>query len=124
MSNKGNPFDYVKSINEKNGYINHVRDYNAFLTNMSLSYSLDTLMLAQEMNQYPRLPALCQYDFLYQAVRKGRRFNKWFKEENVDNLEMVMDYYSYSKAKALEALQILTPDQLAQIKASLDKGGR
>ena len=116
-------FDWVKSINEKN-YINHVRDYNPYLTNTALSYSMDTIMFSNEMNQYPNLPPQCQYDFLYHSVRKGKRFNKWYKEEHTPYLEEVMTYYNYSKAKALQALQVLTQEQLRDIVKSMDKGGQ
>ena len=117
-----NPFDYVKSINTKN-HIDHVRDYNPFLTNRSLSYHLDTVLLANEMNRYPELPAICQYDFLFHSVRKGKRFSSWYKKEDVPNLEMVMEYYNYSESKARAALELLTQDQLRQIKQRMDKGG-
>jgi len=39
------PFEYVKSINEKSS-VAHTRDYNPFLANIALSYSLDTIMFA------------------------------------------------------------------------------
>ena len=118
-----NPFDFVKSINDKK-YIDDVSGYNPYLTNRSLSYHLDAVMMAQEMNKYPRLPHICQYDFLYQAVRKGRRFGGWYKEDTNPHLEMEMEFYGYSKQKALQALQILTQDQLRQIKERMDTGGR
>jgi hypothetical protein len=117
------PFDWVKSINEKN-HIPNVLGYNPFLTNIALSYSMDSVMLANEMNQYPSLPALCQYDFLYASVRKSRRFNKWYKEQETPYLEQVMSYFSYSKSKALEALQVLTQDQLRDIMKKMDTGGQ
>jgi len=120
---KGNPFSYVTSINEKKEYIDHVRDYNAYLTNQALSYSMDTVLLAQELNKYPNLPPECQYDFLYNSVRKGRRYNKWFKPEEVDNLQVVQEYFGYSKHKALEALQVLTQDNIRDMIKSMDKGG-
>ena len=120
---KLNPFDYVKSINEKKR-MSHVRDYNPFLTNRALSYHLDTVMIANEMNKYPRLPAICQYDFLYHTVRKGKRYGGWYKEDENPNLQMVMEYYNYSKAKALEALQVLSQENLRDMKQRMDKGGR
>ena len=119
---KLNPFDYVKSINEKN-HIDQVRDYNPYLTNRSLSYHLDTVMIANEMNKYPRLPAACQYDFLYHSVRKSRRYGGWYKDDPNPHLEMVMEYFNYSKTKALAALQNLTQENLREIKKRMDKGG-
>ena len=117
------PFEYVTAINQKTK-VAHTRDYNPFLANLALSYSMDTIMMANEMNQYPSLPAECQFDFLYMSVRKGKRFNKWYKEEEIPYLEEVMEYYGYSKSKALEALQVLTQEQLRNIIKEMDKGGQ
>ena len=119
---KLNPFDYVKAINEKKE-MEHVRDYNPYLTNRALSYHLDTVMIANEMNKHHRLPPECQFDFLYHTVRKGRRFGGWYKEEENPHLEMVMEYYNYSKQKALAALKVLTRSDLKQIAEKMDTGG-
>ena len=119
---KLNPFDYVKAINEKKE-MEHVRDYNPYLTNRALSYHLDTVMIANEMNKNHRLPPECQFDFLYHTVRKGRRFGGWYKEEENPHLEMVMEYYNYSKQKALAALKVLTRSDLKQIAEKMDTGG-
>jgi hypothetical protein len=35
-----------------------------------------------------------------------------------------MQYYDYSKQKAMAVLTILTPEQLAMIKQKFEKGGR
>ena len=42
-----NPFDIVRAINEKKP-VEDSNQYNPFLSNMSFSYSLDTVMLANE----------------------------------------------------------------------------
>ena len=118
-----NPFDYVKSINEKKP-VDKLRDYNPYLTNMALSQSLDTVMLANEMNRLHRLPVEAQYDFLYDSVRRAKRYGKWYKEPNVPHLEAVMEYYGYSKKKALAALEVLSQENIRDIQRELDKGGR
>ncbi len=118
-----NPFEFVKSINDKR----HVEDpslYTPFLSNRAFSYHLDTVLIANEMNKYPDLPPEVQFAFMNEAVRKGRRFSSWYKEQETPNLELVMEYFGYSKPKALAALQVLTQDQLRQMKERLDKGGR
>ena len=117
-----NPFDYVKAINEKRP-IAHIRDYNPFLTNRALSYYLDTVLIANEMNKSPMLPHQCQFDFLNEHIRKGKRYTSWYKETENPHLEMVMEYYNYSKQKALAALQVLTQADLRDIQTKLDKGG-
>jgi hypothetical protein len=118
-----NPFDYVKAINEKKP-VEHLEGYNPFLTNMSLSYTLDTVMLANEMNRFPNLHPHLQFKFLYGAVRRGRRYGKWYKAVEAPHLDAVMEYYGYSRQKALEALQVLTQDNIRDILREMDRGGR
>ena len=118
-----NPFEYVKSINEKKP-VDHVYDYNPYLTNTAFSYSLETVMLANEMNRLHELLPEAQYDFYYNSVRRGKRFAKWYKKPAQPHLEAVMEYYGYSERKALEALRVLTQDNIRDILSELDKGGR
>ena len=118
-----NPFDYVKAINEKRP-VPHLYDYNPFLTVGSLSYSLDTVMLANEMNRLPNTDPGLQFHFFYESVRKGKRFQKWHKPVVPAHVDAVMTYYGYSRQKALEALQVLTQDNIKDILSELDQGGR
>ena len=118
-----NPFDYVRAINEKRN-IDDPTQYVPYLSNIAFSYSLDTVMLANEMNCRPNLPPECQYDFLHGTVRKGRRYGKWHKPEEHPHLEVVMEYFSYSKQKALQALQVLTQKDIRDIIDASDHGGR
>tara|TARA_B100001063_G_C16634180_1_gene487436 strand:- start:27 stop:392 length:366 start_codon:yes stop_codon:yes gene_type:complete len=118
-----NPFDLVKAINEKKP-VDDPTDYIPYLSNIAFSYSLDTVMLANEMNCHPNMPPECQFDFMNGTVQKGRRYNKWYKEGDNPHLELVMEYYNYSKQKALQALQVLTQDNIRDIIEQMDKGGR
>ena len=120
---KPSPFLYVKSINEKK-IEDDLSGYVPFLVNRAFAMHLDTVILSEQMNQYHLLSPRLQYDFYYNAVRKGRRFGFPKKPEDPTNLELVQTYYQYSREKALQALEILTPEQLLQIKESLDNGGR
>ena len=121
---KRSPFDYVKSINQKSGYMEDLSGYNPYLTNAAFSQHMDTVMLAEEMNQAHWLSPELQYDFYYYGVRRGKRFGFPKKQDVEDNVQLVMDYYHYSHTKALEALEILTAEQLDTMRAKLDKGGR
>ena len=117
------PFSYVKAINEQR-HIDNPALYTPFLANRALSYHLDTILISNEMNKYPDLPPEVQFAFMNEAVRKGKRFSSWYKEQETPNLELVMEHFGYSKPKALAALQVLTQDQLRQMKERLEKGGR
>jgi hypothetical protein len=121
---KKSPFDFVKGINNKTGYDTEPRGYNPYLTNQCFSMHMDTIMLAEEMNQAHWMAPWLQYTFYYYAVRKGKRFGFPKKNEVSDDLQLVMDTYKYSQQKAEEVLGLLTPEQLTEIRKKQDKGGR
>ena len=126
-----NPFDFVTDINlGKKDIITNSdnpelaeRTYNPYLTNKSLSYFQDTVHYANEMNMHSDLNHKMQYSFLLNIVRKRKRFSKWHKTIDDENLQAVIDYYGYSVKKAKEALKILSNEQLSTIKLKLSKGG-
>lgn len=126
-----NPFDFVTDINlGKKDIITNSdnpelaeRTYNPYLTNKSLSYFPDTVHYANEMNMHSDLNHKMQYSFLLNIVRKRKRFSKWHKTIDDENLQAVIDYYGYSVKKAKEALKILSDEQLLTIKVKLSKGG-
>ena len=121
---KRSPFDYVKSINQKTGYMEDLSGYNPYLTNACFSQHMDTIMLAEEMNQAHQLGPQLQYDFYYYAVRKGRRFGFPPKPEEPRYVDLIQEHYGYSREKALQALRILTQDQILDIIKKKDTGGR
>ncbi len=124
------PFDYVNSINysKKNMMEGTDNDelaesgYVTFLTNRSLSYFTDTLFYSNEINQYPHADNKLQYDYLLNSIRPKRRFAKWVKNIDSDDLEIVKQYYNYSTKKGLQALNILSPKQLQEITKKVIRG--
>lgn len=123
MSKKKSPFDYVKGINEKNYQGDDLKGYVPYLTNRAFAMHMDTVLLAEEMNQAHQLGPELQYDFYYHAVRKGRRFGFPKKPEATPFLEAVQEYYGYSKEKAEAALRLLTEEQVRAIIKTQDLGG-
>jgi hypothetical protein len=127
-----NPFDYINDINgpKKNlmrGSENDKlaeKDYSPFLTNRALSYHHDTIALANEMNLRSDLDKKLQYEFFINTVRPKKRYAKWDKKKHHGDLAVVKEYYGYNDNKALQALTVLTDDQIKQIKIRLEKGGR
>lgn len=100
------------------------RDYVPFVVNRSISFHLDMVMAANQMNQYPSTEPLLQYHYLLNTVRAYKRpFQKWQKRETVENLDAIKEYYNYSNEKAKEALSILSNAQIEEIKKNLNKGG-
>lgn len=129
---KVNPFDFTNSINQTKqdlmrGTANDKiaeKSYSPFLTNRALSYHNDTVFYANEMNTRHHLDNLLQYDFLLNIVRPKKRYAKWSKKDNDGDVLIVKEYFGYNDAKARQALAILTPEQLTQIRITLQKGGK
>ena len=100
-----------------------IKEYPPFIINRCLSGHLDAIMFANEMNKYPNLDKDLQYHFYLNTLRKKKRFSPWLRKDKVTDLEIIKQYYGYSNEKALNALKILTPDQINFIKQRLDIGG-
>ena len=100
-----------------------IKDYPPYIINRCLSGHLDAIMFANEMNKYPNLDKDLQYHFYLNTLRKKKRFSPWLRKDKVTDLEIIKQYYGYSNEKALNALKILTPDQINFIKQRLDIGG-
>lgn len=99
------------------------KSYPAFMVNRALSYHRDTCLVANEMNKYPNLENKLKYDFLINIVRaQKRQYSKWHKRAQSSDLDAIKEYYGYSDAKAMEAMKILSDQQIAAIKKQLYKG--
>lgn len=120
---KPSPFVYVKSICEKK-YEYDLIGYVPFIVNRCFAFHLDTILLAEEMNQAHRISPWLQYEFYYYAVRKGKRFGFPPKPQEYDNVELIQEYYGYSRLKALQALRILTKEQISDIMKMKNIGGQ
>ena len=99
--------------------------YVPFMVNRALSYFQDTVLFANEMNQYAAIPSRMQYDFLRNTIRPRRRFSKWFKAVPDDkDVEVIKEHYGYSSEKARETLPLFTDAALADLHKLRDKGGK
>lgn len=122
------PFDYLKAINEtkKDIMVDDVseKEYNAFIINRGLSFFNDTVIYANEMNKYHHLDNRLQFDFFINIIRKKKRWSKWIKSSDIDNLELIKEYYGYSNEKAKSALSLMSNEQIEQLKQRIYKGGK
>jgi len=125
---KISPFDFLNSItyNKENLIVDETTEaqYLPFMVNTGLSQFQDTVMMANYMNCRPHVTNKGQFLFLINTITKRNRFEKWVKIEPVDNLDLVMEYYNFSRNKALSALKILTDKNIDYIKHKMRKGGQ
>ena len=103
--------------------INHVKAYTPFVVNRCLSYFADTLFHANEMNCSPWLDNKSQFDFYRLAVRKKKRFSPWLRKDTEENVTLIKQAYGYTESKAREVLNILSTEDLQEIRKALDTGG-
>jgi len=123
-----NPFDYLNAINttKKDIMIDDISEkaYSAFMVNRGLSYFPDTILYANEMNLNHHIDHRLQFDFFINIIKKKRRFSKWAKPINIENLELIKEYYGYSNEKAKSVLPLLNDDQIIELKTRIYKGGK
>ena len=124
-------WDYVNAINTTKVDLmtgseddeREEKEYVPFIVNRSLSYFPDTVLYANEVNLYPNLDKKLQFHYLINSVRARKRYGKWTKKTEDNDLSAVMEYYGYNARNAETALQLLSPDQIEQVKKRLQKGG-
>ena len=121
--------DYLYSINQSKKNIldedpDAAKKYPAYVVNRCLSSFTDTVLYANEMNKNSHLPNKMQYDFFLNSVKPRKRFSPWTRKDSIDYLDVVKEYYGYNDDKALQALRILTKNQLDKISYLLRKGGK
>jgi chemotaxis protein CheY-P-specific phosphatase CheC len=75
------------------------------------------------MNRYSTsLDNKLQYEFLLNSIRPKKRFAKWSKPEQDNDLEVIREFYNYSIPKARQALSCLTNEQIQAIKITMAQG--
>lgn len=128
---KLSPFDFVKSLSQSKINLleqdpEHEKDLKGatFMINRSFSYHIDTILWCNEMNKYSGIDPVMLHDFYFHGLPAKARYSKWSKELKDDDISLIMTHYGYSKLRAIEALSILSDDDLADIRLSRETGGR
>jgi len=129
MSKVSPLFELLNSINHtKQDLIENQiytdKDYNSFVINKFLSGDIDTIIYANEMNIRPFLPKKMQYDFLRSTIRKRKRFVKWLKPQENNDIEVISQYYNCSLKRARDYYTLLSREQLDIIYDKTEKGGK
>ena len=127
------PFSFVNEINigkrdimrDQNGEHSDLLEkvYNPYITNRSLSYFNDTVLYANEMNKNHHIDSRLQNSYLINTIRKRKRFSKWIKPTELEDMDAVKEYYGYSNQRAREVLTLLSNEQITELKQRVYKGG-
>ena len=109
-------FDMISDFNDS--------DYVPFMINKAMSMGVDTHLSAQEMNLRASLDKTLQYKYYLYSVRKKKRFNPWVKKlQTSDKAKIIAEYYDISLRKAKEYENLVSSEDLKNMKKYLDKGG-
>lgn len=125
------PFDFVNDIlySKKNLVKSSTNPqlaetfYVPFLTNKALSFHIDCILHANQMNEFPSLDKKLQYDYYLNIIRSGRRPNKWIKDKDHSDVELVSSYFKCNETRAREILEVLTPYAIDNIREKQIEGG-
>ena len=126
-----NPFDFVTAINTtKKDLIRNSenpvlaeKSYSPFLTNRALSYFVDTILYANEINRANHIDFILQNDYYLNSIRVSKRFSKWAKPVEDSDIESIREYYKVNNNRALEISRLLSREQIDHIKTRIIKGG-
>lgn len=105
-------------------------DYSQWRTNSVLCNHRDLIYFVNEVNVNHNITDRMHYDYLYNSIRKQKR---WYKAETKEEkkarekkeelITLVSQYYKYNVVRAKEVLKVLTPEQIEKIKKGREKGG-
>jgi len=105
-------------------------DYSQWRTNNILSNYKDTILYANEMNCRYGVTDQMHYDYLFNSIRKSKRYTKpetkqekKTREKQEQLVDLISRHYKYNAIRAKEALNILTEAQINEIKNKQEKGG-
>ena len=117
--------DYLNAINYSKDDLfadeEAAKGYAPFIINRCMSYFPDTILQANEMNTNHHLGKREQFDYLRHSIRKRRRFSKWLKKGTDERMESIKLFYNYGTKKALEAMRVLSDEQIDAIHEKMRK---
>jgi hypothetical protein len=109
------PFTFVNAVNDGKD-IEVTPEYSQYLMNRNFSMFQDTIYIANQTNAMTNVTNDMHFKYLRSLVSRRKRFARWPKGHSSDVINMISAYYDFSLEKTLEALNILTDEQIEKIK--------
>ena len=130
VEKKLGPFDFIKSIAKGKRGPNLIaadteneKVYLPFITNRTMSYFVDSILISNELNRLACLPNALQFELYRSTLRPGNRFAKFAKSKKIKNAEIIMQEYGYSNEKALAVVDLFSDADIKALKKKHDQGG-
>jgi hypothetical protein len=112
---KVTPFAFINAVNDGKD-IEVTADYSQYLMNRNFSMFQDTVLIANHANGMSNINNEMQFKYYRNLVSRRKRFARWPKGNSAEAINMISAYFDFSPEKTLEALSILTDEQIEQIK--------
>lgn len=114
-------FSYLNLINQGVKEPIEVDDkiYDQFLINRGLSQHIDTIAIANLVNQYSGMSNQMHFDLLRHLVPPRKRWGKWPKPVKHPEAATISQYYGISMKKAYDLIGIITPEMIDQMREEL-----
>jgi len=113
------PFKHADAISYSKEALDPNDGYDPYIVNLALSYYSDCIMSVNEMNLRHQLPVNLQQTYYINTISKRKRYARWVKKVKNEELNIIMQYYGYSREKALDAAKILSKQEISEIKERL-----
>ena len=122
-------FDFMNDLTSDKKYLFDEisgKEFNAFMINRGMGQQPDLIMYANEMNKSPGLSKEMIHDFYFYAIKAKKRYGKWAKSSDDDkaSLDLIMEHYTVNRNVAGLYLELLSKDELENLKKLNEKGGR
>jgi hypothetical protein len=122
-------FDWLNDLNKDKVYLfneNTQSDFSPFMVNRGMSQNVETVMIANEVNKHWQISKEMAHDFYYYILSSKKRFGKWSKQsdDNKEELDLIMRYYTVNRKVAITYLNLLTKDDIDKLKLKYAAGGK
>lgn len=120
-----NPFDYIKSINQKTS-IEDFSGFSAYLTNRVFSVDPAYVHLANQLNmrEVHRLPKKAIFDCYNNIIPKNKKWLQYPKIEKAEKeINYIMKHFQVTEHQAKIYLGLINKDELQDITDFFEKRG-
>jgi hypothetical protein len=112
-------FDWLNAINKSKEDLRHkdpsLIGFETYIITKGLGQSQTTIGFANFMNKLPKIPKEMVHLFYLYGVPKNRAYAKWCKNSHSKDLKPFQEATGLGRDKALEALRVLSKQQIKQI---------
>ena len=115
-----NPFEFVTAVSDTKKDI--IKDgtaleseYIPFMVNKALSYHVDSILYANDMNMFSAIPKYTQFTYFLNTLRPRKRFAKWSKPTESELVTAIQEIMNVSLRDAQDLSHVLTKEQQERI---------